>query len=149
MKSADFKAWRARMHYTQDQVAKLLCKKILAIKRYESGEANIPLDVVDALNKHEEISQLCALERKMLENPKNSYRLWKLTPIDLTTPRWKASIRKSPDAIVIPAMDEELARLRAALLYGIAVKRQPSGAILHCPWMDKKIVKCEELAEAA
>lgn len=135
------------MDYTQEQVSKLLNKKILAIKRYESGAANIPLDVADALNKHKEIVEHCELETKILADAKQYYKLWKLTPINLDAPEWETSIRKSSEPIVIPALDEGLARMRAHLLYGIAAARRPNGDIMTAAWTNPSVVTCEIVSD--
>ncbi len=69
---------------------------------------------------------------------------WKLTIKDPCSSLWVRS--SSKEDVVIDAKSEILARLGAALKYGVAVcKQRPGQDLPTSPWLDSEVVSCARL----
>lgn len=70
-------------------------------------------------------------------------KIWRLIPIDLPDPDWRASAYHQ--AVLIRAPDEIEARFACMWAFGIAVGRDPGQQALHMPWLQSRLARCEEL----
>lgn len=69
--------------------------------------------------------------------------IWKLIPIEETSDHWKVSTYK--DYVIVRAADEDEAREKATLAFGIAARRNHGKDILLNPWNNPNLVTCQIL----
>jgi hypothetical protein len=74
---------------------------------------------------------------------KPAMKIWRLTPIELADPDWRASTYHEP--VTVRAPDGIEARFACMWAFGIAVERNPGTGASHAPWLQSRLARCEEL----
>jgi hypothetical protein len=72
--------------------------------------------------------------------------VWKLKPVNLDSPHWRASIYKGE--VIVRASDEHDARNQATLAFGICVKTTSRENTIINPWRQNNLVECFQINDA-
>lgn len=116
---------------SQEALAALAGVTKPTVIRFERGEENVHLESALAILRALGIAEILPM------------KLWKLSPLDPEDFNWAASTWKAP--AIIRAPNERAARAAAALAFGIATQRAPSGEIPSNPWRQDDLVRSEEV----
>ena len=72
--------------------------------------------------------------------------IWRLSPVDLTDPNWRASSHRA--AALVRAADEEEARALAQETFGVKTGFAPGAGVTAPPWLRAELVKAERVRDA-
>ena len=71
--------------------------------------------------------------------------VWKLTPLDLNHPEWRASVCRGE--VFVRASSEHRAREIAGEAFGIATARIPGARTIMSPWEQAAVVSAREVTD--
>jgi transcriptional regulator with XRE-family HTH domain len=119
---------------SQEALAALAGVTKPTVIRFERGEENVHLESALAILRALGIADTLPM------------KLWKLSPVDPGNLNWAASTWKEPATIRAPS--ERAARAAAALAFGMAAQRAPSGEIPSNPWRQEHLVRAEAVVDS-